>query len=129
MATDADDKLYEQVEEVVDEDSRARRADPLAFVCEVVEPMRDSEEEGFLKIWRTKATYYRWYADDAMYCIDRVLAAPPADLVERLRTGTGFSLHHTEPMNRDAYTHDEVVAWLRNLRDKMRVVYDETAPK
>jgi len=24
---------------------------------------------------------------------------------------------------------DEVVAWLRNLRDKMRVVYDETAPK
>jgi hypothetical protein len=124
----ADEEWQEQLDEVIDEDSRARRADPLAFVAEVVEPMRDSEEEGFLKIWRSKATHYRWYADDAMYCFDKVIAAPPADLVERLRTATGFSLYHTDA-SRAPYTHEDVVAWLSNLRDKMRGIYDETAPK
>jgi hypothetical protein len=125
----ADEEWHDKLDEVIDEDSRARRSDPLAFVAEVVEPMRDSEEEGFLEIWRSKATHYRWYADDAMYCFDKVIADPPPDLVERLRAATGFSLYHTDPNNRAPYTHDDVVAWLRNLRDKMRSIYDETAPK
>ena len=124
-----DEEWLQRVGEIVEDDARARRADPVAFVAEVVEPMRDSEEAGFLEIWRTKATGYRWYADDAMVCFDKVIADPPPDLVERLRAGTGFSLYHTDPNNRAPYTHDDVVAWLRNLREKMRVIYDETAPK
>ena len=124
---DMDDELYEAVDDTVDEDARARRADPLKFLCEVIEPLRDSDVDGFLKIWRTKATYYRWYADDAMYCLDRVLADPPADLIERIREGTGFVLNHVTPSAVTPYSHAEVVAWLRDLGDKMRAIYDETA--
>ncbi len=122
-----DDETYEALDEMVDEDSRARRADPLKFVCEVIEILRDSELEGFLKVWRTKATHYRWYADDALYCFDRVLAAPPPDLIDRIRADAGFVLNHVEPTRITPYTHDEVVAWLRELAAKMRVIYDETA--
>jgi hypothetical protein len=125
----ADEEWHDKLDEVIDEDSRARRSDPLTFVAEVVEPLRDSEEDGFLEIWRSKSTHYRWYADDAMYCFDRVIAEPPHDLVERLRARTGFSLNHVERGSCAPYTHDDVVAWLRNLRDKMRVIYDETAPR
>ncbi|HEX3854879.1 MAG TPA: hypothetical protein VHW01_28150 [Polyangiaceae bacterium] len=129
MGDDMDDETYEALGEMVDEDSRARRADPMKFVCEVIEPLRDSDVDGFLKIWRTKATCYRWYADDAMVCLERVLANPPSDLVEQMRQGTGFVLNHVTPSKITAYTHDEVVEWLRGLAEKMRVVYAETAKK
>jgi hypothetical protein len=128
MGTNMDDETYEALDEMVDEDSRARRAAPLAFVCEVLELLRDSDVEGFLKVWRTKATYYRWYADDALFCFDKVLADPPADLIERIREDAGFVLNHVEPSKITPYSHDEVVAWLRDLVVKMRAVYDETAP-
>ena len=124
-----DDESYEALDEMLDDDARARRADPLKFVCEVIEPLRDSEVEGFLKIWRTKATHYRWYADDAMYCLDRVIAEPPPDLIDRIREGTGFVLNHVTPAKVTPYTHAEVVAWLRDLATKMRAIYDETAKK
>ena len=124
-----DDESYEALDEMLDDDARARRADPLKFVCEVIEPLRDSEVEGFLKIWRTKATHYRWYADDAMYCLDRVVAEPPPDLIDRIREGTGFVLNHVTPDKVTPYTHAEVVAWLRDLATKMRAIYDETATK
>lgn len=129
MGTKMHDKTYEALDEMIDDDSRARRAEPLKFLCEVIEPLRDSDVEGLLKIWRTKATFYRWYADDAMYCFDRVLANPPADLIDRIREGTGFVLNHVEFAKVTPYAHDEVVAWLKELRDKMRAIYDETAKK
>lgn len=123
-----EDSLYLELEEAVDADSRERRAEPLKFVCEVLEPLRDSELETLLKMFRIKATHYRWYADDALFCLQRVLAAPPANLRESIRQGTGFVLNHVTPTEITPYSQADMVAWLRDIYDKLRVIYDETAP-
>jgi hypothetical protein len=119
-------EAWEQAAEaLIAEDSRARRAAPLEFVGEVLEVLRDSDLEGFSTFWRSRVTAYRWYADDALECLDRVLAAPPPDLRERLQALTGFALNHAGPTQVTPYSHEDVVAWLRDLAARMRAVYDE----
>lgn len=127
--SDLTDEEYLALDEMVDEDSRARRADPLAFFAEVIALLSNNTVEGFLTIWRTKATYYRWFADDGLYCFDAVVAHPPPDLIERLRTHAGITLNHVSPTEVRPYSHDEVVAWLRELTAQMRAIAEETAPR
>jgi hypothetical protein len=113
------------VEALIDEDSKARRAAPLEFVGEVLELLRDSELEGFLKFWRSQVASYRWYADDALACLDLVLATPPPDLRERLQARTGFVLNHVSPTRVTPYSNADVIDRVRDLKTRMRAVYDE----
>jgi hypothetical protein len=119
------ESMHGEVEAIIAVDSRARRAAPLDFVAEVLELLRDTEVEGFLKFWRSRVVSYPWYADDFLACVELVLAAPPADLRERLRERTGFVLNHVEPTRVTPYSNADVVAWLRDLTARMRAVYDE----
>lgn len=120
---------YEELAEEIDEDSRARRAAPLEFFCEVMQLMQNNDVDSFLAIWRTKALHYRWFANDALYCFDKVLAEPPPDLIDRLFKCGGFVLNHVTPSKITPYSHDEAVAWVRDLASKMRQIHGETAPR
>ncbi len=119
------DDNFDEEEPVIDEESRARRADPLKFFCEALELLRNTPPESFLKIFRARATNARGEADDMMYCFEQVAANPPANLAELLFQYAGFKLFHIEPSSVTPYSYEEVAAWLRDLTAKMRAIYDE----
>lgn len=122
-----DEEWYEEIEQVIDTDSNRRRANPLECFCEFIDMLwRENDESGALAIWRSQAQYYRRNADDALHCLDAVLANPPADIIERLRQCGGFELNHVTFTSITPYSHDEVVDWLRQFVEKMRAIYDET---
>lgn len=124
-----DDFDEEAVARQIDDDARARRADPLAFFCEIIDTfLRENDVESFLTIWRSRAVDYRAFADDALLCFERIAADPPANLAELLFESGGFKLFHIEPARVAAYTPDEVVGWLRALVARMRAIHRETAP-
>jgi hypothetical protein len=124
-----DDESYLQIDDIVDEESRARRADPLTFVASTVEILRDSEVATLLGQFRMKAEHFRAEADDTIYCFEQLLAAPPADLRDQLFAKAGFVLNHVSPTEVRPYSNDEMIAWLRDLYRQLRAIYDETAPK
>jgi hypothetical protein len=129
MGTTMDDDSYLQMEEIVDEESKARRADPLTFVANTVEILRDSDVATLLGQFRMKAQHFRAEADDTIFCFERVLAAPPADLRDKIFATAGFVLNHVTPEEVRPYSNDEMIAWLRDIYDKLHAIYDETAPK
>ena len=124
-----DDDSYLQTDEIVDEESRARRADPLTFVANTVEILRDSDVATLLAQFHRKAQHYRAEADDTLCCFAQVLAAPPADLRDQLQAKAGFVLNHVTPTEVRPYSNDEMIAWLDDIYRQLRAVYEETAPK
>jgi hypothetical protein len=115
--------LEAQLAVMVDDDARARRAAPLAFVCEVIAMLRDTPIDGFLKFWRAQVRSFPWWADDALACFELVLAAPPPDLRGRIFDACGFVLNHVTPTEVTPYSQDDMVAWLADLLAKMRAVH------
>ena len=97
----------------------------LELIGATLEMLRDTDEAGFLKFWRTRVVSYRGVADEMLACLALVLAAPPADLREQLYARVGFVLNHVEPTRITPYSNDDVIVWLRALDEKLRAIYDE----
>jgi hypothetical protein len=108
-------------------ESARRRAAPLDFFAQFLSDIwkgSTPEEAGYL--WRVKVEHYPWYADDALYCLNAVLADPPDNLLDIMREHGWLALEHemdAQGVERP-YSFGEVVDWLRNMRDEYRAVYE-----
>jgi hypothetical protein len=65
---------------------------------------------------------------EIMECFDRFLENPPPDLIEKYQQATGYFLNHVTPTKITPYSFDEYVAYFRDLRDRMRAIYDQPSP-
>jgi len=66
----------------VQRDSDERLANPLPFALEALEALfryESDKERGFAR-WQRKMEQGIWWADDAIQCLEKVLAAPPATM-------------------------------------------------
>src|SRR4051812_2010844 len=73
--------------EDVGRDSEARLAEPLPFALEAIEDLfrhESDKERGFAR-WQRKLEQSIWWADDAIQCLEKVLAEPPAKLGDLVR--------------------------------------------
>ncbi|HEX6838102.1 MAG TPA: hypothetical protein VF334_16100 [Polyangia bacterium] len=119
----------EQADDNLDDDARARRAEPERCFYEVLrEFMTNNDVPGFLALWRGRCQSFRLLADDVMYCFDRVVDHPPADLIEEYKKATGYVLNHVTPTKITPYSYDDYVKYVADLRDQMRAIYDATQP-
>ena len=109
-------------------ESARRRAAPLSFFAQFLSDIwKGSTPEEADYSWRVKVEHYPWYADDALYCLNAVLADPPDDLLDIMREHGWLSLEHemdAQGVERP-YSFDDVVDWLRDMRDRYRTVYEE----
>lgn len=114
-----------QDDDELDDESRALRAAPADCVYSTLnEHMYNNDVPGFLALWRGRCGSFPRLADDVMYCFDRVLEDPPRDLIEKYKEATGYVLNHVTPTKITPYSYDEYVAYLRDLRDQMRAIYE-----
>lgn len=101
-------------------------------MADFYEVMRDwmtrNDEPGFLAIWRSRCVSFPEVATEIMECFDRFLENPPADLIARYQDATEYVLNHVTETKITPYSFDDYVAYFRALRDRMRVIYDETKP-
>jgi hypothetical protein len=116
----------EEMLAAIREKSAERRADPPKFVDEFLEMYAAEMSEIELDAkWEQLVNRYPWYADDLLYCIDAVLAAPgpvstwacdmgqvEADSVEITRTITTEEWHTVGRR------------WLEDLRRRFVPVYE-----
>ncbi|MGH2411367.1 MAG: hypothetical protein ACRDGS_13525, partial [Chloroflexota bacterium] len=67
----------------VQAESETRRAHPREFAAEALESIfADASDEEALGAWRRKVAQFPWWAEDALYCIDAILAADePLDTI------------------------------------------------
>ena len=110
--------------------SEKRRADPLPFFVQFLSDIwKDNTPAEAESLWRIKAEHYPWYADDALFCVNAVLAEPPVDLVELMqRDGWLMLTHELEPDGIERpFSFAEHVEFLQNMSDQFRTIYDEYA--
>jgi hypothetical protein len=91
----------------------------LAKFTDVLRMFADNTWDETLKLWRLRIDNGGLFPDEALRALDAVLAAPPADLIERLFRDGWVSLHHDDA-DETPYSHDEAVAWLRERTDELR---------
>ena len=115
----------ENIYESIKTTSRQRRIAPLEFFKEFLSDiwMDNTEEEAFQQ-WRVKVEHYPWYADDALYCLDAVIANPPDNLVEIMQQHGWIMLYHESEDSVEPYAFDEYLEWLKQMRDRFRAIYD-----
>jgi hypothetical protein len=107
-------------EEVVRE-SEARLADPLPFAMEALEDLflHESDKEQGFRRYQSKLESFFWWADDAVRCLEKVLAAPPDNLGALVREHAG-AIWAGDEIGDDA-AH---VAWLRATTERLRSQFD-----
>jgi hypothetical protein len=111
--------------EDVGRDSEARLAEPLPFALEAIEDLfrHESDKERGFGRWQRKLEQSIWWADDAIQCLEKVLAAPPANLGDVLREhGINIWVQGKDgEVIGDAPAH---VDWLRGTARHMREMFE-----
>ncbi|HYH05358.1 MAG TPA: hypothetical protein VEC37_19870, partial [Bacillota bacterium] len=109
----------------IKEDSKKRRANPLACFCDFLEAIwMDNTAEEALFQWKVKVEQFPWYADDALYCINEVTNNPPLNLIELMQKHGWLYLCHQESPNEEPFTYEEYLEWLKKLHDQYQAIYD-----
>ncbi len=107
-------------------DSEKRRENPLVFFIEFLEAIwMDNTEEEAIYQWEVKVKHFPWYASDALYCIEAVIANPPNDLIDILENHGWIGLYDETPDEIKPYSFDETLNWLKKMHDKFRRVYEK----
>jgi hypothetical protein len=110
----------------IQRDTERRKADPLPFALEALEDLfgnRDDVEEGFRR-YQMKLDSFFWWADDAVQCLELVLANPPENLGQLMREQANVVIWITEGELRQA-DYAESEAWLREVCvPKLRSMFD-----
>lgn len=117
-------------------ESARRRAAPLDFFCVFLRDIwLDNTPEEALRQWQNIVAHFPWYADDALYCLNAVIAQPPPNLEDILSECGWIELVHP-PKSDDndngqqgqsevrPYTFDELVEWLVQLREQYQAVFN-----
>lgn len=65
---------------------KEHRENSQTFFVEILNTLwGDRNEEETLSEWRRLCSKVRWYAEDALECMDRILAEPPYNLAELMQ--------------------------------------------
>jgi hypothetical protein len=106
--------------------SAERKANPLPFALEALEDLfhyADDEEGGFGR-FRSKLESGVPWSEDAVECLERVLADPPPDLGRLVREQAGVVVW-TEGPHGDTRGDDAAhEAWLRRAVPRLRAMLD-----
>lgn len=117
-----DDAFWDEIVQ----DSERRLAAPLGFALEALSDLfaeESDKERGFVRFER-KLQGALWWADDAVQCLERVLAEPPSDLGRRIREDAGVRLWNRTPAATTPADDDAHVAWLRAVVPRLRTRFD-----
>lgn len=108
--------------------ARERRANPVQFFQQFLRDiwMDNSPDEARAQ-WQVKVEQYPWYADDALACLDAVIANPPDNLAAILEEDGWISLYHETPDEVCAYDPQETLDWLKGMRSEFKAVYEQAA--
>lgn len=116
------DDFFDQVQR----DTEQRKANPLPFALEALEDLfggRDDLEEGFRR-YQSKLEAFFWWADDAVQCLELVLADPPPNLGQLMREQanvviwiTDDGIRQADAAEREAWLRDTCVPRLRSMFD------------
>ena len=109
----------------VSRDSERRRAQPLQFALEALEDLfrYETDKERGLVRWQLKIDHFLWWADDAIQCLEQVLAAPPQNLGE-LILDHGIKIWIATADGETVGDPQAHVAWLRAKALRMREMFD-----
>jgi hypothetical protein len=119
----------------IQRDSEARAANPLPFALDALEDLfahRDDVDQGYQRFQRKLEVSY-WWADDAVECLELVLADPPENLGKLVREQANVNvvretengLEVADDAGTEAWLRDEAVPRLRKQFDTY--VADKTA--
>ena len=110
----------------IQRDTARRKADPLPFALEALEDLfahRDDVEDGFARFTRKMGEFF-WWADDAVQCLELVVADPPEDLGRLVRE----EAHVVGGLQAGGGGHPaddaETVTWLRESVPRLRSMFD-----
>jgi len=104
-------------------DSEQRLADPLPFALEALEDLFGVDMSQGFKRWRNKMGMAIWWADDAIQCIEKVLAAPPPNLGELIRD-RAIHVWVQGPDGEELGDPAAHVAWLRDTAVQLRAAFE-----
>jgi len=108
-------------------ESAQRLANPLDFAVEALRELfsQESNKEAGFRSFEEKLESFIWWADDAVQCLERVLADPPPDLGRIVRERAGVEVWvedgGSERVGDDA-AHER---WLRETTGRLRAMFDE----
>jgi hypothetical protein len=112
------------------EEERAGLSLRQAFVRLLVLVWQDNDPEQVESMWRTLAGRPGPFADEAVEVLDAVIAQPPDDLVELIRTHGWVPLTRREPDGpSSSFTRDEATAWLAQVRDRLAAIREDERPE
>ncbi|MBN2493261.1 MAG: hypothetical protein JXR96_01615 [Deltaproteobacteria bacterium] len=107
---------------------RKRREAPLAFFRGFLRAVwRDNTEAEALEQWRQKVELFPDYAEDALYCMQQVLASPPPDLAEILSDEGWLPLYHDRGDEIADYSFEETVEFVQAMHARLEAIYAERA--
>lgn len=85
----------------------------------------DNTVDEALAEWRYRAEHVAHDVERDLALLDAILADPPADLVELMENdGWIHLLHRPDTHTVIPYSRDEHVAWLRDVTERMRSIYE-----
>ncbi|MCU4186214.1 hypothetical protein K6U06_17745 [Acidiferrimicrobium sp. IK] len=100
-----------------------------AFTRALVLLWQDNDDDQLESIWRTLAARPGPFADEVIEVLGAVVAEPPDDLVELIRTHGWVPLIHEEAGAAErVYTQAEAVAWLIRARDRLAAIRTAERP-
>lgn len=107
-------------------DSEERLANPLPFALEAIEDLfrHESDKDQGFRRFQMKLESFLWWADDAVQCLEKVLADPPAHLGDLVRHQAGVVIWVPGPTGEvigDEAAHE---AWLRATVARLRAMFD-----
>jgi hypothetical protein len=104
---------------------KTHRDNPNDFFEELLEKiwMNRDEDQAFRE-WKRLCDQVYWYAEDAVGCLEHILANPPANLVELMQERGWILLDHGTAR----YTllkpyREKYVAWLVDMTDQFKNIY------
>lgn len=106
----------------VNEESRAHRAEPIAFAQRIAGQLLGHHftRAETIEAWESQLSVGMWYADDALHALERLAEAPPSGLLAWLREATGGTFSAANQMDDASPSAERVATWLRDLVGELR---------
>jgi hypothetical protein len=128
--SEEEDSWYDpaQIEKKIAAESQQRRADPLACLAEFLKTFwMDNTDAEVRLVWRHRVGAAPWYARDMLYCLDAVIANPPAGIEKFVREKGGVYLYHDDG-SATLYSDAETLAWLKRIAQEFRAIFEAPQP-
>jgi hypothetical protein len=115
-------------DDYLDRVRREHREYPQVFFVEILQNLwGDHTEEQTLLEWNRLCGKTRWYAEDALECLDKILASPPPNLAELMQEEGSIMLDN----GNGRYTvlslyRQQYLEWLKNITKKFRVILENS---